>query len=63
MIVYKCDGCGKEQEKPFAKVAKIIDNSEPRCSRESSYDLCDKCAKEFVDWFGFRKKRTRGEQE
>ena len=63
MIFYRCDGCGKEQEKPFAKVAKIIDNSEPRCYREQSYELCDKCTKEFVDWFGFRKKRTRGEQE
>ena len=63
MIFYRCDGCGKEQEKPFVRMAKIIDKTEPQCSRERNYDLCDKCAKEFVDWFGFRKMRTRGKQE
>ena len=63
MIFYRCDGCGKEQEKPFVRAVKIIDNTEPRCSRERNYDLCDKCTKEFVDWFRFRKMRTRGEQE
>ena len=58
MIVYKCDGCGKEQTIPFKCNAKLTIKEKVQTYKEKHYDLCDKCMEEFRGWF-----RTRGEKE
>ena len=63
MILYRCDGCGKEQSVPFKCNAKLTIKEKEQTYKEKHYDLCDKCMEEFTDWFGFRKTRTRGEQD
>lgn len=51
MILYKCDRCGKIQEKQFRNSVEITVEEEPQYFSKRYRMFCDKCAEDLVDWF------------
>lgn len=51
MILYRCDRCGKIQEKQFRNSVEIIVEEEPQHFFKRDRMFCDKCAEKLVDWF------------
>lgn len=51
MILYRCDRCGKIQEKPFKNSVVITIEKEPQYHLNKSRMFCNKCAEKLMDWF------------
>ena len=51
MILYRCDRCGKIQEKPFKNSVVITIEKEPQYYLNESRMFCDRCAEKLADWF------------
>lgn len=51
MILYKCDRCGKIQDKPFRNRVDITIEKEPQYHLNKNRMFCDRCAKSLMDWF------------